>query len=148
LDVLEETKLLGIQLTTDLRWFSNTEEIFSKAMSRIWHLRRMKVLKLEPTIIIDYYIKDIRSLAEQGVPIVNSGLTIGQMNNLEKIQQVALKVILHDDCKSYDQACSFFYLKRLSDRRPNIATNFAVKLFLSDRSEQFLLTQNKELTLL
>ena len=59
LDVLEETKLLGIQLTTDLRWFSNTKEIFSKAMSRMWLLRRMKVLKLEPRIILDYYIKEL-----------------------------------------------------------------------------------------
>ena len=137
LDVLEETKLLGIQLTTDLRWFSNTKEIFSKAMSRMWLLRRMKVLKLEPTIIIDYYIKEIRSLAEQGVPVWNSGLTKGQINDLEKIQKVALKVILHDDYKSYAQACNFFDLERLSDRRLNLATNFAVKLFLSDRSEQF-----------
>ena len=137
LDVLEETKLLGIQLTTDLRWFSNTKEIFSKAMSRMWLLRRMKELKLEPTIIIDYYIKEIRSLAEQGVPVWNSGLTKGQINDLEKIQKVALKVILHDDYKSYAQACTFFYLERLSDRRLNLATNFAVKLFLSDRSEQF-----------
>ena len=137
LEVLEESKLLGIQLTTDLRWFSNTKEIFCKAMSRIWLLRRMKALKLEPTIILDYYIKEIRSLAEQGVPVWNSGLTKGQINDLEKIQKVSLKAILLDDYKSYDQACRFFNLERLSDRRLNLATNFAVKLFLSDRSEQF-----------
>ena len=73
----------------------------------MWLLRRMKVLKLEPTIIIDYYIKEIRSLAEQGVPVWNSGLTKGQINDLEKIQKVALKVILHDDYKSY---AAFFTL--------------------------------------
>ena len=37
----------------------------------------------------------------------------------------------------YGPACIFFNLETLSDGRLNLATNFAVKLFLSDRSEQF-----------
>ena len=92
LEVLEETKLLGIKLSSDLRWSSNTQAIYDKAMSKMWLLRRMKQLKLEPTIIIDYYIKEIRVLAEQGVPIWNSGLTYNQKRDLEKIQKVALKL--------------------------------------------------------
>ena len=69
LEVLEETRLLGLVLTSDLRWKSNTKSICSKTMAKMWLLRRMKVMKLEPIIIFDYYIKEIRSLAEQSVPI-------------------------------------------------------------------------------
>ena len=53
LEVLEDTKLLGIQLSTDLRWSSNTQTVYGKAMSKMWLLRRMKLLKLEPFIILD-----------------------------------------------------------------------------------------------
>ena len=54
LEVLEETKLLGIQLSSDLCWFSNTAAIFSKAMCKMWLLRGMKFkkLSLKPSWII------------------------------------------------------------------------------------------------
>ena len=75
LEVLEETRLLGLVLTSDLRWAANTRSIYTKAMGKMWLLRRMIKLKLEPKIVCDYYIKEIRVLAEQGVSIWNSGLT-------------------------------------------------------------------------
>ena len=56
----------------------------------------MKVLKLDEDLILDYYIKEIRVLAEQGVSIWNSGLTKGQIKDLEKIQKVAFKIIISD----------------------------------------------------
>ena len=61
LEVLEEMKLLGIVLTSDLRWASNTNYIFRRAMSKMWLLRRMKKLQLEPQWICDYYTKEIRT---------------------------------------------------------------------------------------
>ena len=147
LEVLEETRLLGIVLTSDLRWFANSSSIYSKAMGKMWLLRRMKILKLEPEIIVDYYIKEIRCLAEQGVAIWNSGLTKGQINDLEKIQKVALKIILGDEYWSYDQACEKFEVKSLSLRRLDLCTNFALKLYKSERSrEYFTLPNNLEAT--
>ena len=142
LEVMEESKLLGIQISSDLRWFSNTKSIYTKAMSKMWLLRRMRSLKMEPQIILDYYIKEIRSLAEQGVAVWNSGLTKGQINDLEKIQKVALKIILFENYRSYDLACSLFNIERPSDRRLSLDTNYAVKLYQSDRSDQFFTHTN------
>jgi hypothetical protein len=85
LEVMEESKLLGIQISSNLSWFSNNKSIYTRAMSKMWLLRRMKSLKMEPQIILDYCLKEIRSLAEQGVAVWNSGLTNGQINDLEKI---------------------------------------------------------------
>ena len=95
------------------------------------------MLKLDPHIIFDYYLKEIRVLAEQGVAIWNSGLTKGQDSDLEKIQKVALRIILADDYKSYDLACSYFGVKRLTERRLELCTNFAMKLYKSDKSAEF-----------
>ena len=64
LQVVEETRLLGVVLTSDLRWQANTTALCSKAMARMWLLRRMKSLRLEPEFILDYYLKEVRSLAE------------------------------------------------------------------------------------
>ena len=106
-------------------------------MTKMWLLRRMKLLQLEPNIIIDYYMKEIRVMAEQGVPIWNSGLTKSQKGDLERIQKVALKIVLSDDYQTYEAACDTFNLKKMSERRSDLSTNFAVKLYKSDRSSDF-----------
>ena len=137
LNVIEETRLLGIQLRTDLRWSSNVKAVCKRAMSKMWLLRRMKVLDLEPKIIIEYYLKEIRVLAEQGVPIWNSGLTKKQISDLERIQKVALKIILADKYQNYPTACQTFDLETMLSRRLTLSTNFAVRLFKSDRCSQF-----------
>ena len=76
-------------------------------------------------------------MAEHGVALWNSGLTKGQINDLEKIQKVALKIILGENYGSYDKACNFFNLETLSKRRNSLCVNFALKLFKSERSDQF-----------
>ena len=76
-------------------------------------------------------------MAEQGVVIWNSGLTKGQESDLEKIQKDAFRIILADDYMSYDLACSYFGVKKLSERRLELCTNFALTLYKSDKSAEF-----------
>ena len=111
--------------------------ICSKAMAKMWLLRRMKVLKLEKEIILDYYMKEVRPLTEQGVPIWNSSLTKKQVNDIEKIQKVALKIILGQQYLSYESACEIFGLQKLAARRLELSTKFAIKLFKSNRCNEF-----------
>ena len=47
LECLESTKLLGIYLTSDLRWKENCSQIYMKAMAKMWLLRRLQKLNLE-----------------------------------------------------------------------------------------------------
>ena len=137
LECIEETKLLGIILNSSLRWDSNTANMVTRAMSKMWLLRRMKLLNLEPQLIFDYFTKEVRPLVEQGVVDWNSGLTKAQRSDLERIQKVALKIILGDEYTSYDNACNYFNIGELNDRRLQLCTNFAVKLFKSDRRPEF-----------
>ena len=96
LECIEETKLLGIILSSDLSWGLNTKAIVKKAMSKMWLIRRLKSVKLDSKTILDYYCKEVRPLAEHGVAIWNSALTRSQTLELEKIQKVAIKIILGD----------------------------------------------------
>ena len=49
---------------------------------------------LDIDLILDFYLKEIRPFTEHGVVVWNSGLTKGQVAVLEKVQKVALKIIL------------------------------------------------------
>ena len=103
----------------------------------MWLLRRMKALGLEPEFILDYYLMEIRPVVEHGVPVWHSGLTNLQSNRLERIQKVALKIILGENYDSYNDACKIFSLEKLSERRVRLCSRYAAKLFLSDRRRQF-----------
>ena len=94
LNVKDNEKLLGVYLDSNLKWNTNTIAIFKKTMGRMWLLRRMKNLKLDPTLILEYYLKEIRPVAEHAVIVWNSGLTASQVKLLERIQKVALLIIL------------------------------------------------------
>ena len=54
LECIEKTKLLGIYLTSDLKWKENCKQIFKKAMAKMWLLRRLKKLDLDLELILDF----------------------------------------------------------------------------------------------
>ena len=72
LQVISEAKLLGIMLTSDLKWAKNTDYICKRAYRKRWSLRRMKLLDLEPLVMLDVYTKEIRSVLELAVPAWHS----------------------------------------------------------------------------
>ena len=75
----------------------------------------------------EVYIKEIRSLLEQAVPIWHSGLTVIQENAIERVQKAALFVILDDNYINYGYACSITGLTTLKQRREFICLAFAKK---------------------
>ena len=98
---------------------------------------------MEALIILEYFLKEIRVLAEQLVPIWNSGLTKKQVQDIERIQKVALKIILAEKYENYLNAYKIFNLETMVTRRLQLSTNFAVRLFKSDRCNKFFTLAKK-----
>ena len=132
LNVIETTKLLGIQLTTDLRWSQHTSYLCMRAASKFWMLRRMRILKIDPSIIVDFYFKEIRSVCEMACQVFHSGLTKQQSLDIENIQKKSLKIILGDVYSSYEEACSLLLAEPLADRRHTQCVNFVKRAIKSD----------------
>ena len=131
LDVVEHTRLLGIQISTDLKWSKQTKHLQDRANSKLWMLRRMKILNIDPSVIIEFYFKEIRSVCEMACQVFHSGLTKNQTSDIEKIQKRALKLILGHYYNSYEEACTLMTAEPLADRRDTLCTTFikrAVKL--------------------
>ena len=140
--VVNETKLLGVMLTSDLKWSANTNYICQKAFKTMWTLRRMKQLNLEPLLILDVYIKEVRSVLELAVPAWHSGLTVRQSADIERVQKVAVYIILSDFSTgksefTYDMALVILDIEPLAVRRDRLCLNFAKKTLKSRHSEMF-----------
>ena len=123
LNVIKSTRLPGIQLTTVLRWSQQTSFLCRKAALKFWMLRRMKILKIDPAILVEFYFKEIISVCEMACQVFHSGLTKQQTKDIENIQK-SLKIILGDIYSSYEEACTLLTAEPLSDRRQTQCVNF------------------------
>ena len=54
----------------------------------------MKILYIEPLTTLDVYEKDICSVLELTLPAWHSGITIKQSLEIERVQKVAVNIIL------------------------------------------------------
>ena len=117
----------------------------------MWTLRRMKVLDVEPLVILDVYLKEIRSILELAVPAWHSGLTRKQEADIERVQRVAVNVILSDcltgSCKyTYDMALVILEIEPLEMRRSKLCSTFAKKTLKSRHSDIFTVNPNQHYT--
>ena len=53
LNIVSQTKLLGIIISEDLKWSSHVDFMCKKALNTLWLLRRLRILKLDTDIVLD-----------------------------------------------------------------------------------------------
>ena len=70
LETIRETRLVGALISDDLSRQKNTNYICKKAKKKIWILRRMAELNIEPLTMLDIYQKEVRSMVRM-VPIID-----------------------------------------------------------------------------
>ena len=127
IELVEEMKLLGLIITSDLKFEKNTEFIVQKAFKRIWMLKRLKNLGASTEQLLDVYEKQIRCVLELAVPVWHSSLVQADRLSIERVQKAALQVILGADYTSYRTACMETNFLTLEERRKNLCTKFARK---------------------
>ena len=127
IELVEQTKLLGVILSSNMSWAANTAYIVERCNKKTWILRRLKKLGASNTDLLDVYMKQIRSVAEFAVPVWNSSLTGEDITKIERVQKIALHIILGEDYKSYNSALNNLGLEKLSVRRRKICLTFAKK---------------------
>ena len=132
IEYLKETKLVGVIVSEDLKWYKNTLYICQKARQKLWILRRMVKLHLNIHQMFDVYIKEVRSILELAVPVWHSGLTKQQTADIERIQKVAFKIILQESYGNYQLACTTLSAQTLEERRTKLCRKFALKNLMSE----------------
>ena len=127
LEVVEETKLLGLVIRNDLSWHPNTTYLIGRANRKLWTLRRLKKLGTKTSDLLEVYFKQIRSILELAVQLWQPGLTSFDRNRMERVQKSALSIILGRNYKSYNRALTSLKLETLFTRRGKLSKTFARK---------------------
>ena len=129
LEVVKEMKLLGVIITSDLKWHQNTENITRKAYKRLWILKRLKQLGASTEALTDIYAKHVRSVLEFAAVVWNSSLTKENIMTIERVQKSAFAVIIGSRYQSYEEACVKLNMETLIKRREKLSAKFATKSF-------------------
>ena len=101
LDTVQETKLLGTMITTDLKWQSNTDMLVKKAYKRMVILHKLCPFKVPVVDLVLIYKLYVRSILEQNCPVWHHSLTQEDQQNPERAQKVACKIILGEHYLDY-----------------------------------------------
>ena len=115
----------------------------SRANSKLWFLRRLKILGVNREDLKDVYTKQIRSILEFAVPVWHSSLTGEDRLNIGRIQKSALHIILGDDYLSYNSALKVMKLETLFRRIQKLCTKFAKKCIVSDKFKKWFKADRK-----
>ena len=129
LDIVKQTKLVGIIVSDDLRWSAHVDYMCLRASKKIWQLRRMKILNLEHGILLDFYCKEIRSILEFGVAVWSGGLKGKSCDQIERIQKICVNIILCDTDWEipYEVGCTLLEIEPLRYRRTDLCIKFIQK---------------------
>ena len=124
--------MLGLTIRDDLSWKTNSELLAKKAYKRMIILKNLFSFNVPIPDLIEIYILYIRSVVEQSAVVWHSSLTKAEQNDLERIQKVALRIILKEQYSSYADALDITGLDTLKARRAKLCLNFANKCVKSD----------------
>ena len=100
LDTLEDTKLLGIIISSDLTWHKNTKMLVNKAYKRIIILKKLYEFNVPTKDLVKIYVLFIRSILEQSCVVWHSSITQEEESDIERVQKVSLRIIMKDKYES------------------------------------------------
>jgi len=127
IEKISQARLLGLVLEDNLSWQANTNHIVRQAYKRMSILQNLYSFSVPLQDLVEIYILYIRSVIENSAVVWHSSLTQGQAMEIERVQKVALKIILKSDYIDYNNALSITCLPTLLDRRIQLCKTFAVK---------------------
>ena len=87
LEIVQNSKLLGLTVTSNGRWDLNAKNTVLKANSRLWFLRRLKLLGASRDTFLVIYKLFGRSILEYCAPVWTGNLTKANIQSIERVKK-------------------------------------------------------------
>ena len=115
-DRVDTFKLLGVHVSTDLKWTQHVNAISAKAVSRIYFLKQLKRAGAQMSDLVHFYTAICYS------PVWHSSLTVAQTETLESLQKRAFWIIYYDG--DYELLLILAQIDSLETRRDHLTSRF------------------------
>ena len=127
-------KLLGVHISSDLKWNCHVEYITKKANKRLYSIRILKRSGTPQIQLVKVYVSLIWPILEYAVPVWQN-IPDYLQEKIERVHKRALRIIFPD--ASYSKAMQMAGLITLKERRERLYVKYVDRL--QDHSLSFLL---------
>ena len=93
IEVVSTVKLLGLNISSDLRWNCHVAEISQKVASRLYFLKQPKRANIPAKDLPIFYLTCIRPLKEYACPVFHNALPAYLSTELKQLQKRAMRII-------------------------------------------------------
>ncbi len=118
IDSVPHVKLLGRNISNDLKWNIHVDEIVRKVSTRLYFLRQLKRANVPIKELLLFYVTCLRPITEYACQVFHNGLPLYLVDDLERLQKRALRTIYPS--LTYREALTASKLPTLYDRRDGL----------------------------
>ena len=141
---IENKKLLGTIVSNNLKWDMNTNDLVKRANARMQLLRKVAGFEASKDDLKLLYIQFVRNILEQSAVVWHSSITVENKESLERIQKSAVRIIMGNEYKNYEDSLNRLDLQSLEDRREMLCLKFAQKCVKNERLMHMFPLNEKE----
>ena len=134
IETVNTYKLLGVHISSNLKWNCHVEYITKKANKRLYSIRILKRSGAPQIQLVRVYVSLIRPILEYEVPAWQN-IPDHLQEKIERVQKRALRIIFPD--ASYSNPMQMAGLITLKERRERLCVKYVDRL--QDHSVSFLL---------
>ena len=126
IEIVEQAKVLGTILTSNLKWDANCANLVKKFYARLQLLKKVAAFTSDKSELKQIYITFCRGILEHSCEVWGNNLTQENKDDLERCQKVAVQLIIQN-YKSYFLALQELSLETLEQRRQKLSLRMAKK---------------------
>ena len=131
---VSDCKLLGVYLNDRLSWDTHIDKMYKRACQRVHFVGSLKRTNMIQKDLVKVYTSLVRPVLEYACQVWHPGLTKGQADMIESVQERILKLIYPN--QNYFEALSQARLESLFERREMLCE----RLFVAAQDPQHKLS--------
>ena len=124
LEVVEQMKLVGYQIRSDLRTISNTQYIVKRAWKKMWIVRRLKALGASETEMLTVLRAQVLSVLHFASPAWSTQISSRESSQIESVLRTGLYLVYGHRYLSFSWALREAKMTTLKEQRSKMFTKF------------------------
>ena len=137
LEVVDEMKLVGYQLRSDLKTISNTRYIIKRAWKRMWVVRRLKTLGASEKDLLSVLRAQVLSVLQFATPAWSTLITQKESDQIESVLKTGLYLVYGQRYESFSWALRQANMSSLSEQRRKMFYNITKQCIKSTKFKKW-----------
>ena len=138
IEVVQEMKIVGFVMRSDMRTCSNTEYLVRKAYKRMWLVRRLKGLGASRIQLVDALQKQVLSVLWLGAPAWFCQITQQERKDIDRVAKVGLRIIFGEFYGGFENALQAAQIRKPTEQLARMTERFAAKNARSSKFSKWL----------